>query len=523
MRQLTAARRWIIIGMLIVLGVNILTYSSHPASADTGDPAAWPMWGHDLSNHRYNDGETILTAQNVGRLTLKWTFAFPNTYITSSQPTVIGDTVYVGGWNGYVYALDTHTGQQRWAFFTGITGKIAVVRVGVVVSHGLVLFGDQMGRFFAVNQNNGTLAWIQQDFEKHPLAQITGSPVVFGDRVYVPMSSREETASADATYRCCTFRGSLTALNIQDGSVAWRFYTVGEPQPLSSQGPYTGPSGVSIWSTPAIDPDAGLIYISTDNSYSPPVSLYSDSLLALNLSDGTPRWSTQLTPGDWNNKGCNQTPPVNCNGNPGQDVGFGEAPLLFTINTPTGPRKLVAAQQKTGVLHVLDALTGSIVWEKTIGSPTTYAWGAAYDGQRLYVGDATYTKDGGVYAFDPATGAALWSTGPMPCQPDRNQLLADCWSGFMDPPVVTPGLVWIGAMDGQMRALDSATGKILWTYNTNQIGLADNGVRGHGGSIGPAGVTVAGGQVYVLSGYNAWGPRLLSGNLMFVFGLDNSF
>jgi polyvinyl alcohol dehydrogenase (cytochrome) len=506
---------------LLLIGIP---FAVSPVRADT-PTADWPMWGHDLGNNRYNANENTLTPQNVHTLRLKWTFAFPNTYIASSQPIVIDDTLYFGGWNGWVYALDTGTGKERWSFFTGVTGKVSAVRIGVAVTHHLVLFGDQLGRFFALNQANGTLAWIKT-LDSHPLAQITGSPIVYGDQIYVPMASHEENASADANYLCCTFRGSLTALNIADGAIVWRFYTVGEPQPLDRQSkddPVTGPSGAGIWSTPAIDPAEGLIYLTTGNSYSPPVSPYSDAMVALNLTDGSVRWAKQLTAGDWANSGCDSKPQHNCNDDHGQDNDFGAAPLLFTITTPTGSRKLVGAAQKNGVFHTLDALTGEIVWEQKVGEPTSYIWGAAYDGSRIYAGDATYTQDGGVYALDPVSGAIVWHADALPCHLDRDQDPKDCWAGDMATALVTPGLVWIGAMDGTLRALDSTTGSTLWAYNTNQIGLADNGVRGHGGSIGPNTIAVANGQVYAMSGYNAWGPRLLSGNVLFAFALDDSF
>src|SRR6185369_178175 len=105
-------------------------------------------WGFDLGNHRYNPNETSITSANVDKLKLRWAVAFPDTMISSSQPTIIGDTVSVGIGNGNVSALDTAPGKQKWAFFTGITGKTGNIRVGVVVSHDLVLFGDQLGRFF---------------------------------------------------------------------------------------------------------------------------------------------------------------------------------------------------------------------------------------------------------------------------------------------------------------------------------------------------------------------------------------
>jgi polyvinyl alcohol dehydrogenase (cytochrome) len=87
--------------------------------------------------------------------------------------------------------------------------------------------------------------------------------------------------------------------------------------------------------------------------------------------------------------------------------------------------------------------------------------------------------------------------------------------------VTTPGLLWLGAMDGQMRALDSTSGKVLWSYNTAQTVQGVNGLSGHGGSIGPTNATVANGQVYVMSGYAKWNARIMDGNVLYVFGLGD--
>ncbi|HLY27508.1 MAG TPA: PQQ-binding-like beta-propeller repeat protein [Aggregatilineales bacterium] len=509
-----------IVGLILLLTPT----AAIPALSDGGSNADWPMWGYDLANHRYNPGEMMLTPANVGKLQRKWTFAFPNTGIASTTPTVVGDTVYVGSWNGHVYALDTTTGTQRWDFNTSMTGKGAAVRVGIVVAHDLVMFGDQAGRFYALNRATGVPAWLPQTLDNHPLAQITGSPVVYGDRVYVPMSSREESAAADFNYACCTFRGSLTALNISDGSVAWRFYTVDEPEPTekSSTGiQHSAPSGAAIWSTPSIDPESGLIYLTTGNGYSNPAASNTDAILAISLADGTLRWSKQVTPGDWANDGCLLNPPgPNCAGTHGKDLDFGASPLLYMIQTANGPHKIVAAEQKSGTLYALDALTGEQVWQRGVGLPTSYAWGMSYDGQRLYVSDNTFQVNGGVYALDPASGKVLWHSGPMQCTPGAKQIAAECWSGFMAAAISTPGLVWMGSMDGQVRALDSATGRILWHANTTGDIMGVNGQKGHGGSIGPSNVTVANGQLFVTSGYAAWTSRMLEGNVLVVYGLS---
>src|SRR5262249_24102006 len=175
-------------------------------------------------------------------------------------------TVYVGSWSGDIYALDAATGKVIWTFSSGVTGKRGAVRIGLVVAHDYVMFGDQLGRFFTLNKADGSMARPPLDIGEHPLSQITGSPIVYEDRIYVPIASREENAAADPNYPCCTFRGSLVAIDIPTGAIVWRFYAVDNPQEngLSSAGvKLSGPSGVGIWSTPAIDPEEGLIYLST--------------------------------------------------------------------------------------------------------------------------------------------------------------------------------------------------------------------------------------------------------------------
>jgi polyvinyl alcohol dehydrogenase (cytochrome) len=509
----------------------------------------WPTWGGDLGNQRYNGAESAITAASVQQLALKWTFAFPDTMVAANEPIVIGDTVYVGSWNGHVYALAAATGQLRWDFFDGITGKNVPVRASLVVVNGLVIFGDMAGRVFAVNQSDGSLAWLNDKIEIHPYRQITGSLTAYGDRVYVPMASAEEDAASKSDYACCTFRGSLTALNVRDGSIAWRFFTVDPPQArnglsktstpvelptLSAPTNYAnssdtadpidpfGPSGVAVWSTPAIDPDAGLIYLTTGNSYSAPDSPNSDAILAVNMKDGTLRWSTQLLSGDvWNGR-CeapNPNPPaptaIPC---AGTDDDFSSSPLLTTVNG----HKQVFGIQKNGQLSALDALTGKKLWQQSVGTRTAINWGPSFDGQHLYSGDASYDRNGQLYALNPLSGHIDWQV-PMPgCIPGPAVPADKCWSGNMTTVSSSPGLVWIGAMDGQAYAFDATTGQVRWHFNTARPpGTLHpvNGVAGHGGSLAVTGFTIANGQIYITSGYNQWTPSFMLGNMLFVFGL----
>ena len=536
----------IFIGALFLL----LSFTPTPGLANSATaPAAgadWPMWGGDLGNQRYNRAETSITSANVQQLALKWSFAFPDTMVAANEPIVIGDTVYIGSWNGHVYALSALTGQLRWDFFDGITGKNVPVRASLVVIDQLVIFGDMAGRVFAVNQADGSLAWLNDKIELHPYRQITGSLLAYGDRVYVPMSSAEEGAASKPDYACCTFRGSLTALNARDGSIAWRFFTVDPPlaRPLSPGGataavsqsasaddsrqaqmadPF-GPSGVAVWSTPALDPTAGLIYLTTGNSYSAPNSPNSDAILAVNLADGTLRWSTQLLSGDvWNGRCESPAPPtpeprrVPC---VGQDDDFSSSPLLATVN---GQRQVFGIQ-KNGQLSALDAFTGKLLWQQSVGTRTAINWGASFDGRRLFSGDASYARNGQIYALDPMSGHIDWQQ-PMPgCAPGPAVPADKCWSGNMSAVSSTPGLVWLGAMDGQAYAFDAATGQVRWHYNSARppdMFRNVNGVSGHGGSLAVTGFSIANGQLYITSGYNQWNSSFMLGNELLVFGLPN--
>jgi polyvinyl alcohol dehydrogenase (cytochrome) len=502
--------------LLFTLLLSVATLSSITSlvHGQQAQSSQWAMWGADLSNTHFNPSETIITPENVGKLVFKWAFAFPDTAVASSQPAVVDGVVYVGSWNGRVYAIDAKTGEQKWMFFTGVTGNIGVVRVGVTVTDSFVLFGDQKGRFYALNKENGTLAWINNKFETHPLAQITGSPVVYKDRVYVPMASREESAAADPNYTCCTFRGSLTALNLSDGSVAWRYFTVAEPE-KSEDGKTLGPSGIGVWSTPAIDPDGSLIYITTGNNYTPPVSPTSDAIIAINLEDGTEKWVKQLVPNDWWNNGCDNSPKVNCDDSHGDDYDFSSSPMIVQTKT----QKIVVGIQKNGSIVALNAADGDLVWTQYIGAAVAINWGTAWDGSHIYAGDASFSRNGRLYAIDPDKGKMAWKA-PMPsCKPGKDVPLYKCWAGNMNSVSASPGLVWVAAMDGQIHAFDSQTGKALWSFNTARSYQTVNGVGGNGGSIAAAGVTVAEGQVFVTSGYSPWFTGMMEGNVLVAFGL----
>ena len=281
---------------------------------------SWASWGRDPINSRFNPFATRIRRSNVNRLELKWAFAFPDGVTSaSSQPAVVGDTLYVGGWNAKVYALNRETGAIKWTYDTAdFTGSVEgggtqlpigtnAVRDAPAVSNGKIYFGDVIGNTYALNAETGAFLWARK-IDAHFTARIVGSPIVFRDRVFIGLSSVESGYPIDPTYPCCTFRGKLVALNAATGAEVWHYYTVegAHPTGFNSIGtPQFGPSGAAVWSTPAIDPLTNTIYFGTGQNYSNPSSSRSDSLIALDIRTGQERWVKQLKPNDTWNLSCN--------------------------------------------------------------------------------------------------------------------------------------------------------------------------------------------------------------------------
>src|SRR5262249_10694234 len=160
---------------------------------------------------------------------------------------------------------------------------------------------------YAGDANTGVLKW-KKKVDTHVVARVTGTPKLYAGRVYVPVSSIEEVIGATPSYSCCTFRGSVVALDAATGEVAWKTYVIAdEPKPTKKNSAGTqllGPSGAAIWSAPTIDEKTGSLYVATGDSYSDPPADTSDAIVALDLKSGAIKWSKQMTSGDAYNLAC---------------------------------------------------------------------------------------------------------------------------------------------------------------------------------------------------------------------------
>ncbi|TDG14203.1 dehydrogenase [Seongchinamella unica] len=490
-------------------------------------------WGFDERNHRFVDAETAgLRREDLARLELKWVFDFPGASRARSQPTVYGDVIFVGSQHGTVYAIDIDTGCVYWSFQADAEVRSAISIEPPVAGAPVVLyFGDVEGNIYSLDGARGVVRW-RAHLEDHANATITGSPRLYGDRLFVPMSSREWATAADPHYPCCTFRGGIAAYNKDNGKLVWKSYSIPE-QPVDTGKrnalgvPIIAPSGVPIWNSPTVDAARGLLYVGTGESYSSPAHRNSDAVLAFDLKTGELVWSQQLTANDAWNMSCFIGSSYNCPEENGPDMDIGAPPVLISL--PSGKDILVVGQ-KNGTVYGLDPDNeGAIVWRRKVGLGG-YAggihWGLATDGTTVYAPNADTDFIGrfkaerfpGVFALDAATGEQRWYTRAV--EDCREQEKPACDAGVSAAATAVPGLVFAGGFDGQLRIYDSATGEVLWRYQTNREFNSVAGRQAHGGSIESDGPVVYRGNLLVNSGY-LFGDRL-PGNVLLNFAVSGS-
>ncbi|HUO24751.1 MAG TPA: PQQ-binding-like beta-propeller repeat protein [Candidatus Aquilonibacter sp.] len=484
-------------------------------------PPVWTGWSADLRNTRFQPALAAgLNRDNVKTLKLKWAFGFPGASATYGQPTSYAGRLYVGSEDGTVYALDAATGCLWWMFKASATVKTAIS----IGDHGdTAFFGDTNGLVYAVKTADGSVVWKTHP-EAHPAARITGSPLLVGNRLYVPISSGEEGASADAAYPCCTFRGSVVALDTATGKQIWKAYTVADPAKPTRKSPqgvqYYGPSGAAVWSAPTVDLKRHAIYVATGNNYSRPASDMSDAVIAFDIKNGKKLWSRQFTPRDVWNSGCVAPEKDNCPAQKGDDYDFGAAPML---RSTADRNDVLLLAQKSGIVYALDPdRDGELLWQTRIGRGGPLGgveWGGAADNRHAYFPlsdfdfDKPLLKGGGLFALDLRTGKQIWYVPP----PKPSCAAKDgCSPAQMAPPTLIPGILFAGSLDGHLRAYDTKNGAVLWDFDTAQDFHTTNGIHAHGGSLNGAGPTVVGGMVYVNSGYD----NAMAGNVLLAFSVE---
>lgn len=486
-----------------------------------GDPASgpsWNGWGPDLDNtHNQPVSAAGFDASALPRLRLKWALGFHDATSSWAQPTVVGGRLFVGSQNGSVYAVDARDGCIVWTYEAEGSVRSAV-SVGPGRGGGYAAyFSDQRGYGYAVDAETGAQIW-KVVVEPHPLVRLTGSVALYDGRLYVPTSSYEEVGKGP-DYACCTFRGSIVALDAETGRSIWKGYTVTvEPRVMGVRDDGVealGPSGGAIWSAPTIDPRRRAIYAGVGNTYSGESQPATDAIVAFDMDTGRQLWAQQVTPDDVS--GCRRG-EANCPETRGPDYDFGVSPVLATRRDG---KDILVIGQKSGVGYALDPDDGGrILWQYRAGEGSALGgieWGVSVDDDNAYfpIADNSRERPGGLHAVSLMTGERVWFAPPIEdllCG-ERSRSCSPAQSAAI---TVVDGVVFSGAFDGGLRAYSTRDGRVVWTLDTNGDYETVNGVPAHGGSINGPGPVAVGGMLYVTSG----DYRGRTGNVLLAYGLE---
>lgn len=310
----------------------------------------WWTNGGNLYNQRYSPLNRI-NRSNVAQLKGVWqthlngSGAGPQ-YSGEAQPLVHNGVIYIVTGADGVFAISVKSGQILWQYDAQLDPNIDVICCGwtsrgVGLGDGKVFVGQLDGKLVALDQQTGKPVWAIQAERWQEGFSLTSAPLYYNNMVI--------TGFAGAEFG---IRGRVKAYAATDGKLLWTFYTIPGP---GQRGHESWPQdnevwkhgGGSVWQTPAVDPELGLLYFSTGNpgpDFNGAVragdNLFTDSILALEAATGQYRWHYQQVHHDiWDYDGSN---PV----------------VLFDVNINGQTRKAIAEVNKTGWVYILDRISG---------------------------------------------------------------------------------------------------------------------------------------------------------------------
>ena len=449
----------------------------------------WLTNGGNLFNQRFSpltqiNRENVATLKGVWRARLGGS-GVGNKYSGEAQPIVHEGIVYIVTGADDVFAISVATVEILWGYEANLNPDISTVCCGwtsrgVALGEGKVYVGQLNGRLVALDQQTGSIVWSTQAERWQEGYTITSAPLYFDGLVVTGFAGAENG-----------IRGRVKAYDAQDGSLVWTFYTIPGPGEVGHD---TWPQdnevwkhgGASVWQTPAVDPELGLLCFSTGNpgpdfngSVRAGDNLFSVSMVAVEAKTGKYRWHFQQVHHDlWDYDSPN---PV----------------ILFDVEIDGVMRKAAAEAGKTGWVYILDRITGEpllgiderpVLQEpRQATSPTQpYPSGDAFVPQFVDIAPEGFTlvnqgriftpywTDGAV--VKPATfGGANWPPSPYDPATHYYYVCGNHRVGFFnggekDEELPLPGERYIGGnfagvpipATGIFTALDMRTNKIVW-------------------------------------------------------------
>jgi PQQ-dependent dehydrogenase (methanol/ethanol family) len=468
----------------------------HPSHGD------WPTYNGKIDGNR-NSPLTQISRANVSKLQLQWTYAI-NFNGLETTPLVLDGVMYVTG-NNQVMALSARSGREIWSYQRPKSpGSTISGDAAIGVNRGAAALGDRIfyltddAHLIALNRLTGALLW---DIATPDGAQGhfggTSAPLVVGDLVITGVSGGDNG-----------IRGFVAAYKAATGELAWKFMTIPTPEdtgPIADtwKGSALALGGGATWTTGSAEPDGSVVYWpvgnphpDTDGDQRAGSNLYTNSDLALDPKTGKLLWYYQFTPHDLHDWDANE--PI----------------VLVNAKWKGQDRKLLLHANRNGFLYVLDRTTGKPLLASKMVDKLTWASGVDPTTWTPTLLPNNETDDKGVITCPAVRGATNWySTAYNPAthlyyvmtvedctsyrkaedggygryfnlaDPARKVLRAfnidtgkAAWQIDMPGPVqanyagvltTAGGLVFFGESTGGFAAVDAATGKYLWHFETN--------------------------------------------------------
>ena len=466
----------------------------------------WDNPGGDWASSHYSR-LTDIDAKNVGKLGLAWDYDLGTARVQEATPVVIGGVMYTSGNLGKVYALDAASGKVLWTFDPQVDmqfnryGCCDQANRGVQAADGKVFVGAYDGWLYALDAKTGKIDWKVDTFTDRTRGYtITGAPEIADNLVIIGNGGAEYDT-----------RGYVTAYEISDGQMAWRFFTIphdpkqgaqespGLEAALKSCDPKSrwdigggGTAGDAI----VYDAKFDQVIVGTGNGGPYPEAmrspsggdnLYLDSLVAIDRKTGKMKWYYQETPHD--NWDLTATQPI----------------LFANMKVGTGVRPVLMQAPKNGFMYVVDRQTGKPVaanalvrmsWADGIdpktfrpnltpdfsdyhdgpkivfpGSPGARNWhAAAFDPQRktyfasvLDMGNLMFVTPGQMDA--PRRPQALNASAALIFTPDLQAAMPGLPKPIQEQVKALPQWQWVKdkPWTNELRAIDPLTGKSKWS------------------------------------------------------------
>ena len=392
----------------------------------------WIMVNHDIYGTR-NSNQTIIGKHNLDKLQVKWRLV--NNVEIQDPPIIIGNRGYVQDYLGNVLAFDTSTGHIIWKIKAGIGPTMGLA------FDNAVLFASTASKatIIAINATDGKTIWESQVLGDPKLGyKIDPFPIVWKDYVIAGSGGGSETV-----------RGNVTALNRTNGKIIWNFETTTGEWVKPGKTPPNG--GATAWSGGSLDPETGIVYIPLGSAapyYNATTrqtpNLYSNHMVALNITNGKIVWSTPFV-------AHGTVLDVKVPDTHDWDTSWGSSITKVILNNGT-QKKVIVGHDKMGNVIAMDATTGKEIWWKTLG--------------QQYRTDVIPLPNGsgiiwsyGVFSYHAVDNNTLYITA-------TNRSLDYFTDGISGHVVGAPNTFGLGSFNGTIMALDLMTGKIKWQYQT---------------------------------------------------------